>query len=349
MPTKRPLGGGQALVKGLIWLLATLLLTLFLPMSGVGLPGLKNSNLARAEKNEVLVTSPKSTNPRTPPAPDEPPPGPTPAEPTYPEFPQTELSSNDESGLDPDTTEPDLAALDAGLLVRAVAVYSSRGGDRPPMSIFEPDGAPAVWLPTAPPPEVEAFSIVPPEQNIEAPPVPLVEAVPEVPELPQPNTYAEVQGEDLAQISEELGMSMETPIIADTVSDDNPTDEGAETVVPAPDDADSPQVDYSGMPPPPPRAVARAGPPDGTVFRLSFYCLAGSMSSGKQVYYGAAAADASVFPLGTVVEVAEWGIFVIEDRFGWDAGQNRLDIWVPSCAEAIRYGIKYAPVSVIGP
>lgn len=84
------------------------------------------------------------------------------------------------------------------------------------------------------------------------------------------------------------------------------------------------------------------------VYRLTYYCLRGTMSSGRTVYAGAAAADQSVMPLGARVFVEDLGQFTIEDRFAWDAGEKRLDIWVPSCDDAIRRGVDYKRVKVLG-
>lgn len=97
--------------------------------------------------------------------------------------------------------------------------------------------------------------------------------------------------------------------------------------------------------PPPPPAPAVATQPAG-LFRITFYCLVGPMSSGRWVYRGAAAADQSIFRLGTVVSVQDLGVYTIEDRFAWDAREQRLDVWVPSCVEAIRLGVMHKFVSV---
>ena len=78
------------------------------------------------------------------------------------------------------------------------------------------------------------------------------------------------------------------------------------------------------------------------VFKLTHYCLYGPMASGRYVYPTAVAADKSIFPIGTklVIEGLS-GVFTVEDRFGWDAGENRLDLWIPTCGEAIQRGVQY--------
>ena len=82
-------------------------------------------------------------------------------------------------------------------------------------------------------------------------------------------------------------------------------------------------------------------------FRISQYCLQGRMASGQWVHEGAAAADASVFAFGTVVEVEGLGTFVVLDRFGWDANMNRLDVWTPDCRDAFQWGIRYRRVRIV--
>lgn len=80
-------------------------------------------------------------------------------------------------------------------------------------------------------------------------------------------------------------------------------------------------------------------------FKLTHYCLYGTMASGRFVYPFAVAADKSVFPLGTRVIIEGLaGVFTVEDRFAWDAGQLRLDLWIPTCEEAIQRGVQYRRV-----
>jgi 3D (Asp-Asp-Asp) domain-containing protein len=83
-------------------------------------------------------------------------------------------------------------------------------------------------------------------------------------------------------------------------------------------------------------------------FRITAYCLPGVMSNGRPVHHGAVAADASIFPLGTTIEIEDLGIFVVEDRFGWDARQYRLDVWTQDCDDAWRIGVRYRQVRTLG-
>lgn len=101
-------------------------------------------------------------------------------------------------------------------------------------------------------------------------------------------------------------------------------------------------------PPPPPAQAGYDNAPwltadfsKSPAFRLTHYCLPGQMASGRIVYPGAVAADASIFPLGTRLLIEGLiGIFTVEDRFGWDAREFRLDLWVGSCAEAVQRGVQ---------
>ncbi|MBI4302158.1 MAG: 3D domain-containing protein, partial [Chloroflexi bacterium] len=63
----------------------------------------------------------------------------------------------------------------------------------------------------------------------------------------------------------------------------------------------------------------------------------------------AVAADASVLPLGQRVAIEGLGQYVVEDRFAWDANMKRLDVWVPTCSEAIQGGVEYRGVELLRP
>jgi 3D (Asp-Asp-Asp) domain-containing protein len=74
----------------------------------------------------------------------------------------------------------------------------------------------------------------------------------------------------------------------------------------------------------------------------TMYCLRGNMRTGVRTRDGMAAGDPRVLPLGSVVRVTHpdgrpIGIFVIMDTGGAIKG-NKIDIYVDSCPEAIRWG-----------
>jgi 3D (Asp-Asp-Asp) domain-containing protein len=85
-------------------------------------------------------------------------------------------------------------------------------------------------------------------------------------------------------------------------------------------------------------------------FRATAYCLKGRTASGGGVRRGIVAADPRVLPLGTRVLVSAGnysGTYTVTDTGGAIRGRI-LDIWVPSCAEANRFGRRSVSVSVLG-
>jgi 3D (Asp-Asp-Asp) domain-containing protein len=85
-------------------------------------------------------------------------------------------------------------------------------------------------------------------------------------------------------------------------------------------------------------------------FKATAYCLRGKTASGRMVRRGIVAADPRVLPLGTRIRLSGGrysGNYVVADTGGKIKGRI-LDIWVPSCAEARRWGRRTVKVSVIG-
>jgi|GEM_PF-875013 len=89
---------------------------------------------------------------------------------------------------------------------------------------------------------------------------------------------------------------------------------------------------------------ARSGFPVAERMEMSstMYCLRGNMRTGVRTRDGMAAGDPRVLPLGSVVRVSHpdgrpIGIFVIMDTGGAIKG-NKIDIYVDSCSEALRWG-----------
>ncbi|MDQ3321463.1 MAG: 3D domain-containing protein [Acidobacteriota bacterium] len=88
----------------------------------------------------------------------------------------------------------------------------------------------------------------------------------------------------------------------------------------------------------------------GRAFRATAYCLQGRTASGGGVRRGIVAADPRVLPLGTRIQVTAGsysGTYTVADTGGAVKGRV-LDIWVPSCSEAIRFGRKSITVAVVG-
>ena len=75
--------------------------------------------------------------------------------------------------------------------------------------------------------------------------------------------------------------------------------------------------------------------------QLTAYCLKGTTRRDNRVREGIVAADPRIFPLGGYVEVyvgrKYHGRFLIDDT-GGKIREGILDIWTPSCREAIQFG-----------
>ncbi len=84
-------------------------------------------------------------------------------------------------------------------------------------------------------------------------------------------------------------------------------------------------------------------------FKATAYCLQGRTASGGGVRRGIVAADPRVLPLGTRIQVSAGsysGTYTVTDTGGAIKGRI-LDVWVPSCSEAIRFGRKTVMVSTL--
>lgn len=85
-------------------------------------------------------------------------------------------------------------------------------------------------------------------------------------------------------------------------------------------------------------------------FKATAYCLKGRTASGGGVRRGIVAADPRILPLGTRIYIeagAYSGTYTVTDTGGAIRG-NILDIWVPNCGEAVRFGRKAITVSLVG-
>jgi 3D (Asp-Asp-Asp) domain-containing protein len=85
-------------------------------------------------------------------------------------------------------------------------------------------------------------------------------------------------------------------------------------------------------------------------FRATAYCLKGRTAIGGSVRRGIVAADPRVLPLGTRINISAGtysGTYTVADTGGAVKGRV-LDIWVPSCAEANRFGRRSIKVNVLG-
>lgn len=85
-------------------------------------------------------------------------------------------------------------------------------------------------------------------------------------------------------------------------------------------------------------------------FSATAYCLKGRTASGGNVKRGIVAADPRVLPLGTRISMnagSYSGSYLVADTGGSVKGR-KLDIWVPSCSEAKRFGRRNVTIAVVG-
>lgn len=75
------------------------------------------------------------------------------------------------------------------------------------------------------------------------------------------------------------------------------------------------------------------------------YCLKGKMANGQRTRQGVIAADPRVFPLGTKLLIGGKQ-YIVADTGGAIRG-NRVDIWLPSCSEAKKFGRRTLKVQLI--
>ena len=85
--------------------------------------------------------------------------------------------------------------------------------------------------------------------------------------------------------------------------------------------------------------AAGAGASKGA-FSASAYCFSGRTAMGHSVRRGLIAADPRVLKLGSkvVINAGAWsGTYLVSDTGGAIKGK-KIDIWVPSCSEARKFG-----------
>ena len=91
----------------------------------------------------------------------------------------------------------------------------------------------------------------------------------------------------------------------------------------------------------------------GTTYKITAYCpcskccgkASGRTASGTKATAGRTVAASSKFAFGTKLNIGGH-IYTVEDRGGAVTG-NKIDIFVNSHAEALQWGVRYLPVSVV--
>lgn len=94
----------------------------------------------------------------------------------------------------------------------------------------------------------------------------------------------------------------------------------------------------------------KAAEPESTQpFVATAYSLRGRTASGRPVGKGVIAADRRLLPLGTRVRIdagAYTGEYVVADTGGAVRGR-KIDVWVPSTGEAMRFGRRSIKLTVL--
>lgn len=85
------------------------------------------------------------------------------------------------------------------------------------------------------------------------------------------------------------------------------------------------------------------------MFTATAYCLKGRTAMGHGVRRGIIAADPRVLPLGSRINIGGGysGTYLVSDTGSRIKGK-KLDIWMPNCAEARRFGRRTVSVNYMG-
>lgn len=72
----------------------------------------------------------------------------------------------------------------------------------------------------------------------------------------------------------------------------------------------------------------------------------GVTSSGVKAHHGTVAADPSVFPIGTKLDIPGYGAGTVEDIGGAVKGRH-IDVWFASHDEAVKWGSRWLKVEAV--
>jgi 3D (Asp-Asp-Asp) domain-containing protein len=79
------------------------------------------------------------------------------------------------------------------------------------------------------------------------------------------------------------------------------------------------------------------------------YCQRGTTASGTRARTGIVAADPKLLPVGSVLQITNGsvaGIYTVMDT-GADVKGRKIDIFIPDCARAIKFGLQSLRVRVL--
>jgi 3D (Asp-Asp-Asp) domain-containing protein len=77
-------------------------------------------------------------------------------------------------------------------------------------------------------------------------------------------------------------------------------------------------------------------------YETTAYCLTGTTASGTYTHWGTVA---STLPFGTQMYIPGYGDGTAEDT-GGAVGAGHVDLWMPSCSEAIDWGVRYEKIEI---
>lgn len=100
-------------------------------------------------------------------------------------------------------------------------------------------------------------------------------------------------------------------------------------------------------PAPPPAAVPMSAPQSGSQMTVAStgYCLRGTTATGIPTGWGVVAVDPAVIPLGTKMFVPGYGEGVAADTGSAIKGAI-IDVWFPSCAQALEWGRRTVTITL---
>jgi 3D (Asp-Asp-Asp) domain-containing protein len=96
-------------------------------------------------------------------------------------------------------------------------------------------------------------------------------------------------------------------------------------------------------------ALALSAAPGTMRVRATAYCDSGTTKSGTKARTGIVAADPAVLPIGTVLRIINGprsGVYTVMDT-GSAVKGRRIDIFIPDCATAERFGEQTLRVRIL--
>ena len=156
--------------------------------------------------------------------------------------------------------------------------------------------------------------------------------------------YAQTLTEDALSIANDSQEKLNIPTIENKLSTEDQT---VETITEIGQDKNIGQDDKNKVEKT--VSVRATGGVGRGMFTATAYCLKGRTALGHGVRRGIIAADPRVLPLGSRINIGGGyaGTYLVSDT-GSRVRGKRLDIWMPSCSEARRFGRRSVSVDYLG-